>query len=93
MGDHLFIKIGNINGPSTDPWGPPDVTGTECECSPSRINLLQVDLLASRVSLFWPRSGLFRREAADRERQSRERSTCLACRVFIRISRQKWPVA
>ena len=56
MGDHLFIKIENINGPSTDPWGPPDVTGTECECSPSRINLLQVDLLASRVSLFWPRS-------------------------------------
>ena len=33
------------------------------------------------------------REAADHERRSRERSTCLACSVFIRISRQKWGVA
>ena len=34
-----FIKIRNINGLSTDPWGTPDVTGTECECSPSRTTL------------------------------------------------------
>ena len=30
----------------------------------------------------------FGREAADRERRGRERSTCLDCKVFIRISRQ-----
>ena len=35
----------------------------------------------------------FGREAADHERQSRERSTCLTWRVCICISRQKWEVA
>ena len=35
----------------------------------------------------------FGREAADRERRSRERSTCLAWWVSICISRQKWGVA
>ena len=34
-----LIKIGNINGPSTYPWGTPEVTGTKCECSPSRTTL------------------------------------------------------
>ena len=36
---------------------------------------------------------LFGREAADRERRSRERPTCLAWWVSICISRQKWGVA
>ena len=34
-----LIKIRNINGPSTDPWGTPEVTGTECESSPARTTL------------------------------------------------------
>ena len=45
-----------------------------CLITRSRLDLPQVDLLASRASLFWPQSGLFLREAADRERRSRERS-------------------
>ena len=47
------------------------------------VDLLQVDLLASGASLV----------AADRERRSRERSTCLAWWFAICISRQKWGVA
>ena len=50
------------------------------------VDLLQVDLLRAERALFG-------REEADRERRSRERSTCLAWWVFIRISRQKWGVA
>ena len=50
------------------------------------LDLLQVDLLASGASLFGC-------EAADRERRSRERSTCLAWWVSICISRQKWGLA
>ena len=50
------------------------------------LDLLQVDLLVSGASLFG-------RKAADGEQQSRERSTCLACRVFYCISRQKWGLA
>ena len=57
------------------------------------LDLLQVDFLASGVSLFWPRSGIFHCEAADRKQQSRERLNCLTCRVFICISCQKWGVA
>ena len=57
------------------------------------LDLLQVDFLASGVSLFWPRSGTFHCEAADRKQRSRERLNCLACRVFICISCQKWGVA
>ena len=34
-----LIKIRNINSPSTGPWGTPEVTGTECECSPSGTTL------------------------------------------------------
>ena len=59
----------------------------------SAIRLLHVDFLASGVSLFWPRSGIFHCEAADRKQRSRERLNCLACRVFICISCQKWGVA
>ena len=35
----IYKNLRNFNGPSTDPWGTPDVTGTECECFPSRTTL------------------------------------------------------
>ena len=49
---------------------------------------LLIDLLQALAS----ERAFFGHEAADRERRSRERSTCLAWRVFICISRQKWGV-
>ena len=53
------------------------------------LDLPQVDLMNFRVEFVRPRSGRF----WGSERRSRERSTCLAWRVFVFVLRQKWGVA
>ena len=57
--------------------------------SVTSVDLPQVDLMNFRVEFVRPRSGRF----WGSERRSRERSTCLAWRVFVFVSRQKWGVA
>ena len=60
---------------------------------PLALEVLGAGLLIDLLQALASKQAFFGHEAADRERRSRERSTCLAWRVAICISRQKWGVA